>query len=244
MADVNAVEIVDTETTTMTTSSNNSSLITLSLTGTVVIIASSWLIFKFFENKGGKSTLYQVLLISTVLCVVAGAVCFYYMKNTAEEKGETLTFDDWFNSNINTKSILVGMVSGIVFGFVDNAGLCFGLSSLEKYMKNFPGGKKSEILSGYGNTFSDAVGAFLATFIGKIISIRTGISDYPIWSEAIGTIVGCLLGIYIPNRIMTFMVNRKLGSKKTCVISELTVSPQVQTDTDYGQSMFNFGYCK
>ena len=55
--------------------------------------------------------------------------------------------------------------------------------------------------AGLGNTFSDALGAFLGTFAGIIIKSVTKIEDTPLWSDAIGIIIGCLIGLYVPKYI-------------------------------------------
>ena len=89
------------------------------------------------------------------------------------------------------------MVSNVVFGFIDNAGLFFGMDALDPF---FPKGKLTK--AGLGNTFSDALGSFLGTFSCSIIGNTTGIKDTPLWSEVVGIIVGCLLGLYIPKAII------------------------------------------
>ena len=90
--------------------------------------------------------------------------------------------------------ILVGMSSNIIFGFIDNATLFFGLSALKPYL---PGGEY--IQTGLANTFSDVFASFLGTVISTGIEGYTGISRHPIWSELAGILIGCLLGVYIPS---------------------------------------------
>ena len=85
------------------------------------------------------------------------------------------------------------MSFGIVFGFIDNAGLWFGINSLEKYI---PGGILDK--AGWGNTYSDFLGATLGTSIAIILKTFMPISNVPIWTDSIGVLIGCILGIYIP----------------------------------------------
>ena len=92
------------------------------------------------------------------------------------------------------KSVLVGMASGAVFGFIDNAGLYFGMSNLDPYMKEYTENARA----GLGNTFSDALGSFISVFIGMMIQKWSGINSSPIWAESLGLILGCLIGIKIP----------------------------------------------
>ena len=70
------------------------------------------------------------------------------------------------------------------------------MDALEPYM---PEGKNTN--AGLGNTFSDALGSFLGTFIGTSIQNYTLITDWPLYSEVIGIIIGCLFGVYIPRAI-------------------------------------------
>ncbi len=106
------------------------------------------------------------------------------------------------------KGILTSMVSNVVFGFIDNGGLWFGMDALDPFMDLLPGvGKLTK--AGLGNTFSDAVGAFAGTFAGIIIKNKVIGEDEDIpevlWAEAIGIIIGCLLGIAIPR----YLTNKK-----------------------------------
>ena len=78
--------------------------------------------------------------------------------------------------------MIVGMFSNIIFGFIDNAGLFFGGCYLDELFSKFPGSDDANVVAGYGNTYSDFLGAFLGTFCGLIISDATGIDDGPIWA--------------------------------------------------------------
>lgn len=130
------------------------------------------------------------------------------MKDDLPEK---LSFREWFMGRdswkISPKSFMLGMASGLVFGFVDNFGLFYGMDSLDEVIKTkAPGGKYPLLQAGWGNTFSDAIGAFLGTFAGKLITDFSYVQgwtseddeEYPLISEAIGIVAGCMLGIAIP----------------------------------------------
>ena len=88
------------------------------------------------------------------------------------------------------------MSFGLVFGFIDNAGLWIGLEKFEKYISG-------SILekAGWGNTFSDALGASLGTAVLIILKSIFTVEEAPIWVDTIGIILGCILGIYIPKHI-------------------------------------------
>tara|TARA_Y100000389_G_scaffold179541_1_gene193684 strand:+ start:5039 stop:5518 length:480 start_codon:yes stop_codon:yes gene_type:complete len=144
----------------------------------------------------------QLLVVSVVLICFFGMLA-YRSANEEHKKrnpmAQDLSLMKFLNSGIDNpsmKSILVGMSSGVVFGFIDNAGLFFGMDALDPYL---PGGPLSK--AGYGNTYSDALGSFLSVFIGSLIQKSTGIENTPMWSESVGIILGCLLGIHIPKMI-------------------------------------------
>merc|ERR1712019_228802 len=103
--------------------------------------------------------------------------------------------------------VFVGMMSGLVFGIIDNAGLFFGMEYLDPVFRKLDKGHEPLVLAGYGNTFSDMIGAFLGTFCGKIIEEYAKrqdptLGDYPIWTEAVGITIGCLIGVKVPRSIV------------------------------------------
>jgi hypothetical protein len=136
----------------------------------------------------------QNLIVFVMICVflILGFGLIAYMMN---DKKNVLEFLDIrpFPSLI---SIVTGMVANIVFGIIDNGGLFFGMSALDPFL---PKGELTR--AGLGNTMSDGLGAFLGTFSGIIIKSITKIDDTPIWSDAIGIIIGCLIGLYVPKYI-------------------------------------------
>eukprot|EP00335_Anophryoides_haemophila_P000050 CAMPEP_0204821484 /NCGR_PEP_ID=MMETSP1018-20131115/20874_1 /ASSEMBLY_ACC=CAM_ASM_000518 /TAXON_ID=46462 /ORGANISM="Anophryoides haemophila, Strain AH6" /LENGTH=107 /DNA_ID=CAMNT_0051933033 /DNA_START=354 /DNA_END=677 /DNA_ORIENTATION=+ len=93
-------------------------------------------------------------------------------------------------------------MANVVFGFIDNAGLFFGGCYLDEVFSLLPGSDDANVGAGYGNTFSDLLGAFMGTFVGLMLKDATGINEGPLWANAIGIIFGCLLGIAIPKLIV------------------------------------------
>lgn len=138
---------------------------------------------------------YQILVF---LLVVVAITYFVGVMSYREWKKSNPdgTVKEYFNGqNPTTKKIMVGMASGLIFGFIDNFGLFMGMSILDPVIKKLPGASDTNVFAGYGNTFSDAVGAFLGTFGGKYVADKFKEDEYPIWSEAVGIILGCLVGI-------------------------------------------------
>ena len=140
----------------------------------------------------------NLVAVSILAIALAGILALKVNNNKRAEYGlkpqSMMEFMDLTNPSM--QSILVGMGSGMVFGFIDNAGLWFGMDALDPIL---PGGELTK--AGLGNTFSDFLGSFLATFIGNIIANKTGVENTPIWSESIGVVTGCLLGILIPSKL-------------------------------------------
>lgn len=132
------------------------------------------------------------LAIVAIVTYLVGVLSYREWKKSNPEG----TVREYFNGrDPTTKKIMVGMASGLIFGFIDNFGLFMGMSILDPLIKQFPGAGDPNVFAGYGNTFSDMVGAFLGTFGGKYMADRFKEDEYPIWSEAVGIIVGCLVGI-------------------------------------------------
>ncbi len=95
------------------------------------------------------------------------------------------------------KRTLIGFVSGIVFGIIDNMGLWFGMDELDPIL---PKGMLSK--AGFSNAYADTVSAFLAAFIANIIQNVTGVkSKAPLWANAIGMFTGCIFGVFVSKAI-------------------------------------------
>lgn len=105
----------------------------------------------------------------------------------------------WFingDQKFTIRALLLGTVSAIVFGFVDNAGMFFGIDALKPYL---PGGQLTQ--AGFGNTISSVLGSFIAAGVGKIVNVTTGFQNGPVYADAIGMFIGGMLGTYIPAAI-------------------------------------------
>ena len=97
------------------------------------------------------------------------------------------------------KNILIGLLFGVVFGFLDNFGLWIGINKLEKYL---PGGLLTK--AALGNTYSDFLGATIGTSISIIAkdSVNYDNDNEPIWINSIGIFIGCILGLFL-GRLIT-----------------------------------------
>ena len=153
------------------------------------------------------------LIVGCVALIVAFGIisfvdCAYSDLSSCKDMQNKPSFWSRLNYFLNGEevtflNVLVGMAAGFIFGFVDNAGLFFGMDALDGvFTKYLPFGDEDKVKSGYGNTFSDVIGSFLSTFIARLVESRTKVVDYPIWSETLGVFVGCLVGIAVPRAIL------------------------------------------
>ena len=150
-------------------------------------------------SEEAYSKLYKLIGASIIFIGVSGYISYrLHMK-----KNPKSNFYTWFNGkNFSIKSVLIGMVSGIIFGFIDNAGLWYGMDALDPFLKYYGLAEEgSKALAGWGNTYSDMIGSSMGTFIGSIIITATKMEDSPIWADIAGIIIGCILGIHIPKAL-------------------------------------------
>lgn len=152
-------------------------------------------------TKLEQKKLTNLMWASLIIILLVGFLCYIFLKNHYKEKEEkefTLTeFINGVNGTPPLKNVIVGMVFGIVFGFIDNAGMFFGMDALEPFLP-----REGFVAAGIGNTYSSVIGAFLAAFLSNVIKISTGVDNVPVWSDAAGIVVGAVAGIYVPPLII------------------------------------------
>lgn len=162
------------------------------------------LFFILMSQVAGKATrvkLLTLLLISFILIFAAGYAAYRYALSDNPE----LSFFEFINAGFSWSDVFgptfwkvfaIGMVTNLIFGFIDNAGLFFGMDALDPYL---PGGELTK--AGYGNTFSDTLGVFLGAFIGFMVEKYYGVKETPLMSDIVGIILGCLLGVWVPKML-------------------------------------------
>ena len=141
-------------------------------------------------KKKQKKKIVNLMMVCVILIAVSFCMAYFTSK---DKSGGVIGFLGLSGPSFNMRGILVGLVSSTIFGLIDNGGLYFGMSALDPIL---PGDGVEKV--GWGNTFSDFLGAFLGTFIGIFVKNITGVEDTPLFSEVIGILIGCVLGIYIP----------------------------------------------
>lgn len=159
------------------------------------------------------------------LAAVGIAVAFSYAGGDQSAFVPKLTFEGFFgwptgvNTFMKVKTLYCGLMLGLVFGFLDNLGLFFGMDSLDgvfyHYGTNIVAGitkrwkphnvclletnkVASELMSGFGNTFSDLVGVLVGTAALEIAKAGLAV-DPAFWPmDVLSMGLGCLLGALLP----------------------------------------------
>jgi hypothetical protein len=135
--------------------------------------------------------LIRLLVLTTVLILVAG----YGAYAVAKEKNPDLTAGEFFGINPlpSWKSLGSGMAGGVIFGFIDNSGLLYSGKVFNAFMPN-----NKMVADGLSNTYTNVTGTLFGTLCGSILMTLTHTESYPLWSESLGIVIGCLLGLFIP----------------------------------------------
>ena len=141
------------------------------------------------------SKVFQFIIINIIIILSSVYIAYYYHNKTlVGNKLLPISFTEYLNNTkqLKIQDVLIGIIFGVVFGFIDNVGLWIGINTLGKYM---PGGVK--IQSALGNTYSDFIGSILGTVVSLVARDAYGNieENTPIWSNTIGILIGCLLGI-------------------------------------------------
>lgn len=189
----------------------------------VFVLISCIMYSKFTNNK------IKGIMIFFIYSLITLATIAFKFEQLKYKKEQNVEIDFWkyftngFNEdkklkNVDFKIIIPGLVFGLVFGFIDNAGLISGLDALDtpfsKISKFCIGSqpisndkmrlkhyneKLEGVTSGLGNLFSDGLGVTLGAFFGNIANrlFENNISQ-PIWVDMVGVSLGCILGIIIP----------------------------------------------
>ena len=159
------------------------------------------MIMENFDVKGEEDDQWPayvrvIVLVSSVIGIILVLFAITVMISKYQGQWQSVSWLLNGEKPFRVRTLLLAMLSALTFGFVDNAGLFFGMDALDSYL---PGGELTR--AGWGNTFSDGIGAFIGAFVGKIVMMLTGFDGGPIYADFVGIVIGCILGIYIPKFI-------------------------------------------
>eukprot|EP00873_Tetraselmis_striata_P043967 jgi/Tetstr1/464231/TSEL_009036.t1 len=147
-----------------------------------------------------------VVVLSLMLTLFLAAVFFTW--RAGQWRGLA-----WFlngDARFSVTAFFLGLIPGAVFGFVDQMALWTSIWSDEPMTlsnmlaavlgPSLPDGELTR--QAWGNLISDTVGTFCALMVAKIVEVTSGRDSFPMYSDILGVVLGCVAGIYIP-RIIT-----------------------------------------
>ena len=138
--------------------------------------------------------LFNFILVTFTLIIA------YQVKNMKlKENGkESIGFIDWINQGkLTIKGVLVSLLFGIVFGFLDNLFLWIGIDNMMDFI---PGGTLTK--GAWGNTYSDFIGATVGASVASIAKSLMDVDvEPPIWINAVAMPIGCILGMFVGRSI-------------------------------------------
>jgi hypothetical protein len=149
-----------------------------------------------------NKTIINFIVVNLIIFAGSLFIAYKYHNKVLKRTGKKqVTFVEFINNGKlpSFKNIMIGLIFGMVFGFLDNFGIWIGIEKLNNFL---PGGQLTK--AALGNTYSDMLGAIVGTSIS--IMAKDGLNydddDQPIWLNTIGIVLGCLLGL-VAGRLVT-----------------------------------------
>ena len=121
----------------------------------------------------------------------------FIVKNNSrkEKKKKPWTFSEFLNNgeNVSFKTIIVGVSYGMIIGVIDVLGIWYVLKYLKVFMP------KGELLdAGIAEVYSSVLAILFGTFVSHSIkTILPPDNTIPIWADAFGVLIGCLITLSI-----------------------------------------------
>ena len=158
----------------------------------------------------GKSMkgLVMFIIVGSLLLGVACGIHFAFKPGA--------TFSDFVGwpTEKHLHTVMVGLLLGFVFGFLDNFGLFYGMDVLDPLFYKFASvtmlshTKDSPerlhkladgMMNGLGNTFSDLLGILIGTAVLQTANASFNVNAGNFWPmDFVAIILGCLVGAYLP----------------------------------------------
>ena len=101
-----------------------------------------------------------------------------------------------FTTESGRQFMLVGIAGGIISGFISNMGVWFGFNLFEPWLRKR--GWSRIVSFGAGNALSSVITTLVVSFTTVLIAdtYNKELGGTPIWSTALGTVIGSLIGIF------------------------------------------------
>lgn len=169
-----------------------------------------------FEKS--KKFLYTSIVLGILVLFASGLYYCYGHNSDTGQFNSFATFFGWPKEK-RIHNVMVGLLLGFVFGFLDNFGLFQGMENLDpifytfasKTMLNHTPKTKEEasgeqlhsladgMMNGLGNTFSDLLGILVGTAVLLTANASFGVDAGTFWPmDFVAIILGCLVGAYLP----------------------------------------------
>jgi len=143
-----------------------------------------------------KKKLAGYIFIASSVCLI-GIVSYiaFYFKNKTRPDNKQWTFIEFLNNGekIGIQTISVGITYGIILGIIDVLGIWYILKYLEVFMP------KGELLdAGISEIYSSVMAVIVGTFISHTIkTIIPPKKPIPLWTDALGVLIGCIGTLFI-----------------------------------------------
>ena len=159
-------------------------------------------IYKIIENNIEQATRAAKQKVQAKLMDIDGQID----QATSKKKGRIRNFS-------------IGAAGPMVFGLIDNAGMFLGMGAIEESLAQL--GFDSMTAAGFGNTFSDALGAAaggaVAAFLYKTLKVK---GEGTITQQFLGVIVGCLIPVGIKIALQLAGISESKEDKLKRIIRE------------------------
>ncbi len=131
--------------------------------------------------------------LGSIIVIIASLYIAYLIDRKNKNAG--YTFTNFLNDGYKPPSlddIVIGMSFGMAMGFVDTVAIWLGVDQLGKYIRGGPN-LKAAIGNMYSNLVAISVGSAVTIIMTSIIKNKD--SQSPVYLNAIGSLIGALLGI-------------------------------------------------
>lgn len=146
-----------------------------------------------------KMNAFKFVFYTLLVMFLTGVIAYYAQNYSRKKRGlKELSVSEFLNNGPmpSFKTVLVGMIFGFTFGFIDNSSLWLGMEYLGPiFARVLPGNLTN---AGLGNAYGDFLGSSFGTFLALIFKSFIQVENIPIWADCLGVTIGCILGVLIP----------------------------------------------
>ena len=145
-------------------------------------------------NKRTKG--YLFIAASVIAVIIASLIAFTLKNNDRRaKKQKPWSFVDFLNNGETTtyRTMFVGVSYGMIIGLIDVLGIWYVLKYLKIFMP-----KGALLDAGIAEVYASVLAVIFGTFVSHSIKIIIPPDNaIPIWSDALGVLIGCLVTLTI-----------------------------------------------